>query len=67
MPKEDDSRTLDRSAGAEGPRRWGETIRNAMFQLTNDELAAFLGANPAEARRLEAALKRVARLRKGSR
>jgi hypothetical protein len=54
MPK-----TLDRSKGVEDPRRWEETIRNAMFQMTNDELVRFLLDNPFEARRWQACLKRA--------
>ena len=56
------SRTLDRSKNAESPRRWGEAIRTAMFQLTNDELVSFLRENPDEARRLQVSLKRAEKL-----
>jgi hypothetical protein len=53
------SRTLDRSKGVVAPRRWEETIRDAMLQLTNDELASFLASNPEETKRLEICLKRA--------
>ena len=61
MPKltHEKSRTLDRSVGAVAPRRWEGAIRDAMFQLTNDELAGFLASDSEVARRLEACLKRA--------
>jgi len=54
------SKTIDRSKGANdnlSRQHWIEEIRNAMYQLSDDELLAFLSGHPMETERLRVCIR----------